>query len=417
MPAPVRLASIVRRHARRVACAIACGVLAAGALSCAPMRPAIRVIQVPPSPPSEIAPPGSALPEEEPDELMKLIPPDEELPGEAAPQAATIDDPLPAAPTTRLIALILPLDASAYARAASAVRDGFLDAAQAAGKRADCIVIAHGSDGVTAAFESAREKGVRVAVGPLVRDDLKTLAISHARLPWTVALNQLDDGSNLPRAIYSFPLTVESDARILAQRALAGGVRSVDVIEGDSPLMKRFASAFATAWVDKGGRAPSAYRFDATPEALTGLRRALTQRSPDAVLLAVNGDRAALLKPFIGGVRAYASGLVFERPPQENARDLDDVRIVEIPWLLTPDAPEFAKFPHRDFDSAALARLYALGLDAYRVAASFDNGPPGSFDLDGATGHVSLVPGRQFAREGRLAVYRDGTLVPLDAAP
>ena len=87
------------------------------------------------------------------------------------------------------------------------------------------------------------------------------------------------------------------------------------------------------------------------------------------MLLAVSGDGVALLKPFIGSVRAYASGLMFERPPQAVARDLDDVRVVEIPWLLTPNAAEFNGLPRRDFDSAALARLYALGLDAFRIAA------------------------------------------------
>lgn len=342
------------------------------------------------------------------------------MPGE--PPAASLpegtdDDELPPPSAGNLIALILPLDVPAYERAAGAVRDGFLDAAEAAGARGECIVIAHRLDGVVSAFEAARMKGVRVAVGPLVRDDLKTLAISDARLPWTVALNQLDDATRLPRTIYSFPLTVESDGRMLAQRALASGARSVGVIEGDSPLMKRFAGAFAIAWSNSGGRAPDAFRFDAAPEALTGLRRTLIQTVPDAVLLAVTGDRAALLKPFIGNIRAYASGLVFERPSLAVARDLDGVRVVEIPWLLTPDAPEFSGLPRRDFDSTALARLYALGLDAFRVASSFRNGPPLRFDLNGATGRITLAPGRQFVREGKLATYRNGELVPLETAP
>ena len=326
------------------------------------------------------------------------------------------DDALPAPVTGDWIALVLPLDVPAYERAAGAVRDGFLDAADAAGRRDRCIVISHGADGVISAFETARAKGVRVVVGPLVRDDLKTLAISGAKLPWTLALNQLDDDSRLPGAIFSFPLTVESDGRVLAASALASGARTVDVIEGESPLMKRFATSFALAWRKSGGRVPDALPFDAAPEALTSLRRTLNQSVPDAVLLAVSGDRAALVKPFIGGIRAYASGLVFERPGPAVARDLDGVRVVEIPWLLTPDAPQFAGLPRRVFDSAALARLYALGLDAFRVAAAFENGPPAQFDLDGATGRVTLQPGRQFAREGKLAVYRNGELVP-EAAP
>jgi outer membrane PBP1 activator LpoA protein len=429
MRAPPSFFLVSSRAARAAICAGLSIVFAAAALSCAPVRPATRVQVI--RPPASVArapeplpPPGALraeVPDDAPDvETSPLRPPPDALaaaPPDAVPRAPDADGDAPLAPTSDLIALILPLDVAAYERAAGAVRDGFFDAAERAGARGNCIVIAHGVDGVIPAFETARARGVRVAVGPLVRDDLKTLAIAGLKLPWTLALNQLDDGTRLPSAIFSLPLTVESDGRMLAQRALASGARSVDVIEGDSPLMRRFAGAFAMAWSDSGGRAPDAFRFDPAPDALTGLRRTLQQSGPDAVLLAVNGDRAALVKPFIGNIRAYASGLVFERPSQAVARDLDGVRVVEIPWLLTPDAPEFAGLPRRDFDSAALARLYALGLDAFRVAASFRDGPPLRFDLDGATGHVSLGPGRQFVREGKLAVYRNGELVPLDSAP
>jgi uncharacterized protein len=416
---------LTSRLARGAICATAAIVFAAGALSCASMRPATRARVI--SPPAAVAP----LPDEaNPAETYEGAPPGameppggEGLPpGAGAPGEGTVLLPpaagaLPAAPTSNLIALVLPLDEPAFQRAASAVRDGFFDAAAADGRSSDCIVIGHGRDGVVAAFEQARAKGVRVAVGPLVRDDVRALARANADLPWTLALNQLDDGTRLPAAMYAFPLTVESDGRTLARRALAAGAHSIDVIEGDSPLMKRLATSFAAQWTARGGAPPAALRFDPAPEALAGLRRTLARNPPDAVLLAVDGTRASLLKPFIGGIAAYASGLVFERPTSAVARDLDGVRVVEIPWLLTPDAPEFASVARRDFDSDSLARLYAFGLDAYRIAASFRNGPPDRFELDGATGHLSLGPQREFEREGRLGIYRDGVLVPLESAP
>jgi outer membrane PBP1 activator LpoA protein len=421
MRAPLFPSFAGRRLAHRVLCVTAALAFAAAALSCASERPATRtrVISPPgaamPMPRAATAPaPYETLPPAEPpaDSLVD-VPPD--LAGAPIPPAATA---VPAPPTSDLIALILPLDEPAFARAANAVRDGFFDAASAAGKSGDCIVIGHGRDNVVGAFELARSKGVRVAVGPLVRDDLKTVALANADLPWTLALNQLDDGTKLPAAIYSFPLTVESDGKTLARRAQASGARSIGVIEGDSPLMKRLAGSFARQWTDDGGAVPAALRFDPAPEGLTALRRSLARNTPDAVLLAVNGDHAALMKPFIGaGVVAYASGLVFERPSPAVARDLDGVRVVEIPWLLTPDAPEFAAFGRRDFDSDSLARLYALGLDAYRIAASFGDAPPDRFTLDGATGRITLGSGREFQREGRVGVYRDGALVPLDATP
>jgi outer membrane PBP1 activator LpoA protein len=253
-------------------------------------------------------------------------------------------------------------------------------------------------------------------VGPLLRDDLKTLAISDADIPWTVALNQLDDRSPLPPAVYSFALAVEADARAIARRALLDGVRAVAVITGDPPLMQRLAGTFTAAWIAGGGAPPLAFRFDPAPEALALLRRNLARATPDAVVLAVDGGEAALVKSFVGSVPAYASGLVFERPELAVVRDLNDVRTVEVPWLVTPDAPEIANFPRRDFGSAALERLYALGVDAFRVSESFGDEPPERFLLDGATGRITLNEGRQFAREGRFAVYRDGQLVPLDAA-
>ena len=360
-----------------------------------------------PPPPLEAVPPGIG----------------ESPPGEAqAPPAAaaTPSSPamqMPVPPSSNRIALVLPLDEPAFQRAASAVRDGFLDAAAAAGRSNDCVVIAHRADGVVGAFEAARDKGVQVAVGPLVRDDLKALATANVRLPWTLALNQLDDGTPLPPAIYALPLTVESDGRTLAKRARASAASPIDIVQGDSPLMKRLASSFAIEWTGSGGSPPAVLRFDPSPDALGALRKTLGRDPPGAVLLAVAGDHAALVKPFIGNVLAYASGLVFERPSPAAARDLDDVRVVEIPWLLTPDAPQFASMPRRDFDSDALARLYALGHDAFIVAASFHDGPPESFATDGATGHIALVPGHLFQREGMLGVYRDGALVPLDSTP
>jgi hypothetical protein len=318
--------------------------------------------------------------------------------------------------TGNQIALILPLDVPEFARAAAAVRDGFLDAATAAGAKGQCVVIAQGIDGVIPAFESARERGVRVAVGPLARDDLKTLAISGARLPWTLALNQLEGDAPLPAAIYTFALSIDSDARMLARRARQDGAHSVDVIEGNSALMKRLAIGFTRAWVDAGGSAPAALPFDASPDALTALRNALVKAPPDAVLLATTGAHAALAKPFLGTVTTYASGLVFDRPSLASAHDLDGVRVAEIPWLLTPDAPAFAALQRPDVDSDALLRLYAFGFDAYRIAASFHAEPPQAFALDGATGHITLDD-RRFVREAALGVYRNGQLVPLDATP
>ncbi len=430
MPTPMHESNALRCAAQRILRAGIVVALTAGALSCADVGPATRAPIVERQHalerPAAEGPAAAATPAGAPGEGDQVAgglaqPPAAGMTGQGAtavgPEAASpAADAIPPPPTSDLIALILPLDVPEYARVAAAVRDGFLDAADAAGAKDRVVVMPHGIDGVIPAFESALQRGVRVAVGPLVRDDLKTLAISGARLPWTLALNQLEDATPLPRAIYTFPLSVDSDARMIAKRARQDGAHSIDVVDGDSPLMKRLATGFARTWVADGGSAPADLPFDATPAALTRLRSSLAKAPPDAMLLAMSSEHAALVKPFLGEITTYASGLIFDRPSIATAHDLDGVRVVEIPWLLTPDAPAFAALKPPEAGGEALARLYAFGFDAYRIASAFHAEPPGQFDLDGATGHISLE-GRQFVREGALGVYRDGQLVPLEPAP
>jgi len=345
---------------------------------------------------------------------------------DAGDRSPPVAEATPAPPTVD-IALVLPLDAPAYARAADAVREGFLAAAEAAGGSLRTKVYPHGEDGVLPAVEAARAAGARVIVGPLVRDDVKVVAAMATELPYTIALNQLDEGTAAVPRFYTFALSIESDARLLARRLgaevlQAGGASapthasSVVVISTDTPLLKRFATAFAAEWTMAGGSAPGAYRFDGSPVAMTSMRREIMRKPPGAVLLALDGASAALMKPYLGALPAYASALVFERETLAVARDLDGLVLVEIPWIVDPGARQFAAFPKREFASAALTRLYALGLDAFRVAQAFGAGAPESFTLEGATGQVTLVDGHQFAREGRLAVFRTGQLTPLDGA-
>lgn len=389
---PIRFARILATLAIGVAAAF-CAATAAAASDDAPALP--LVVQDAPdatAPTAAPAPPPPAL------------------------DAGAAAQPAPGAPQAD-IALVLPLDSVAYARAAEAVRDGFLDAADAAGARGRVNVVAHGGDDVVAAFTRARDAGARVIVGPLVRDHLKALAMADVSLPPTIALNQLDDGTTLPPLIYTLALAVESDARVIARRAREDGAMNASVIESDSPLMRRFAGAFTGEWLLAGGNPPRRFTFSPTPDGLSTLRRDLAATPADIVVIAVEGSDAALVKSFAPRVTTYASAQINQRASIGTQRDLDDTRVVDLPWIVTPNAPALARLPHKRYSNVALDRLYALGIDAFRVADAFRGGVPARFELDGATGHLVLDQGRQIAREGTLAVFHEGTLVPLDATP
>jgi len=372
-----------RKAARVVALALVLGL------------PAFSAAQTPPA--SE--PPGAVTP----------LPAAGESPGAAFPVPAP---PSPPQPPPREIALVLPLTSATYGRAAEAVKAGFEAAAERA--RVKPLVIAHGDGEVVAAMTRARDAGAVVIVGPLVRDDLKAVAAAEVALPWIIALNQLDDGAPLPYHMYALTLTVESDGRQLARYLRRNDARNVAVIVGDSPLQKRLAAAFVDEWLELGGGPPSTERLDRDPQALVRLKQRMAKTPPDAVLLATDVADAAFVRPYLGTLPACAGSQIDDRQPPQLVRDLAGVCFIEIPWLADPDAPAFAQLKHPSLGNAALDRLYALGIDAFRIAQAIQDGPIDRLDFDGATGRLTLDDTRVFAREGRVLTYSGGVIEPAE---
>ena len=105
-------------------------------------------------------------------------------------------------------------------------------------------------------------------------------------------------------------------------------------------------------------------------------------------------------------IPSYTSSEVNERQSPDALRDLDNVRFVDIPWLVDADAAAFTDLKRPEYPNPTLERLYALGMDAFRVAQEFADGTPSRLEFDGATGHLSLDATRQFVREGRLMQFR-----------
>ena len=109
--------------------------------------------------------------------------------------------------------------------------------------------------------------------------------------------------------------------------------------------MKRFAGCVRHR-VDAGKAATrrTSLRFDPAPEAMTVMQRDLGKNAPDAALLAVDGGNAALVKPYLGtSPRMPADSCSTERRSPPCAISTGS-SIVEIPWLVTPSAAEFAGF-------------------------------------------------------------------------
>jgi outer membrane PBP1 activator LpoA protein len=310
--------------------------------------------------------------------------------------------------TGTAIALVLPLESPTYGRAASAVKAGFVAAAARAGASARVQVISPATTVCCPLSPRRAQTGSARQIGPLTRDDLKiVLAMSPLR-PRMLALNQSDEGAPLPGGVYALTLAVEQDAALLMRVARGDGVKAIAVVGSDAPFQRRFSQSFVAAWRREGGTAPREYRFDASPEQLGAVRRELAAQATDAIVLAVDASDAALAKSFLRG-RVYASSQITDGLPAQMLYDLENVRYVEVPWLAEPDNPAFGGVPRADYDDPVLERLYALGIDAFALAQMLaETTPPDRIELDGATGHLSLLPSRAFAREGRVMTIHDG---------
>jgi outer membrane PBP1 activator LpoA protein len=90
---------------------------------------------------------------------------------------------------------------------------------------------------------------------------------------------------------------------------------------------------------------------------------------------------------------------------------------MDMPWLLQPDHPAVMIYQRRELQADLdLERLYALGIDAFRIALVLLAGKAEAA-LDGVTGRLTLGGDRQFTRGLTTAQFSDGKLTVVRERP
>ena len=329
--------------------------------------------------------------------------------------------------TAPAIALVLPNQQGIFAAAAEAVRQGFFSAHKASASTATIQVIEIGdeTEQIGVALAAARDRGVRVAVGPLRRDQVNLIVEGgHAVLP-LVTLNVPDRESSAPATMIALGLSAEAEAERVVQLALTSfinlrpGVSTgprIMVVTGASALEKRVAQAYVNA-LRAAGELP--VTVEATPAAPSRLGRQFETGAFDAVFLALGAREASLMRSRIPrGVAVFGTSLLNVGDPASSptasalAFDLEGVRCVDMPWLLQPDHPAVMVYPPASRPmTLENARLYALGIDAFRIAQVWMKGEL-RFEIDGVTGRLR-VDRAQSVRVERVpvsAIYRNGAI-------
>lgn len=321
---------------------------------------------------------------------------------------------VPASAGHAAIALVLPFYASEFSPAAEAVRQGVEAANRVAGNRF-AIQLWHTDasvDKILAAYNSAVAAGAKAVIGPMTRTGVTALAAANGGVIPTVALNHGEAGKPLPPHFYTFGLALDAEAKIVAQVAWREDLRNMAVVGTTSPLSKRSVDAFVDEWLLLGGRITDVYSVPPDAE-LSVLKQALIDKPPDAVFLAADPQRAAALRPYLGQLPVWMTSQVNSGGATRLAAlDLEGIRFLDMPWLLQPNRPAVAIYPRAPTSGGDLERFYALGIDAFRLAAALADGQTNP-EIDGVTGKIRIAPGGNVIREPVAATFRNGAAVTM----
>lgn len=318
------------------------------------------------------------------------------------------------------IALLLPTHSEIFGRAAEAVRAGFVAAAESQRSALQIKVYASVDEGreIAALYQAAINGGAVAVAGPLTREGVTAVAGQVKISVPTLALNYVDGASLIyfdpidarngsTNNLFFFSLAIEAEARQAAQMAIAARLNNATVISTGTSLSKRLSLAFTKEWKALGGMVSEEilYRDDRAPLGL------LSIEPGNMVFLAAEAEKARTIRPYINAaLPIYATSQVFTGNADMLANyDLDNIRFIDMPWLLQRDHPAVMIYPRANPAlTTDMERLYAMGIDAFRLLQILrDTSQRSSLPLDGVTGYINLV-NKQFVREAIPAQIKQG---------
>lgn len=335
------------------------------------------------------------------------------------------------------IALLLPRRSESLAQVADAVRSGFMAAYQY--EPANIVVnLVETGDSAQDVLSGYLDAVMRndIVVGPLTRSGATAIAQNGNVSKPTIALAQLDaaDGTEmrLPTNMLVMGLSIEDEARQVADWL---GARKVGLkafaISTNASWQRRAVKAFTTEWRHLG-LASEAMELGMTgtfinANALVQLKKRIQTEKPALIFVALDAAQTIQLRLAIGGdVPLVGTSqlnplALADWAGADKLMDLEGVRMLDMPWQLQSDHAAVMAYPHltktgEQRISPDIERLYALGIDAYRVAHNIAI-KQNEFNLDGVTGKLAIRFGQgapHFDRIMQPAIYRDGIVQPLE---
>lgn len=339
------------------------------------------------------------------------------------------------------IALLLPLQSETLGNAAAAVRAGFMAAAEREANesiRVETIESGEAAHDVLASYGNASQS-VDILVGPLSRSGVTAIVHSGAVTKPTIALTQMETPDEtkvvLPPNMLIIGLSAEDEARQMAGLVHARKpVGTAIVLTTPTAWQTRAARAFADRWTQLGNPSElmeldiSAQGAYLGANGLIALQKRIQAEKPPFIFSALDALQTRQLRMLIGqdipvyGTSQLNASTMAQWVAAEPLPEMNGVRFVDLPWLLQADHPAVMSYsnaatandPQR---GANLERLYALGIDAFRIAKEIASGQM-RFQIDGVTGKLRISVNKESGRFERIetpAVYREGRAAPVGA--
>lgn len=313
-------------------------------------------------------------------------------------------------------------------------------------------------------LQDASLMGASVAIGPITRDDVNEISeLPFLPLP-VVSLNLPEDDVKSPELLMNFSLSLEGEAKQVASMAIQSLAKenkdslNIVLFEGASPINQRVANTFEQALAEES---ISITRIPITKELLTlpklyevknfssltlgtkslpdtaeGYENAkqynenLTQSfsklgssSYSAVFLVTDARTAALIKPRLPrDTRVWGTSMINPGNPEQSviaslAFDLQNTGFVDAPLILRYNNQDFkASFGETPPNSLIARRLFAFGVDAYRLARLWMKWQP-EITMAGTTGSLSFKKNvsANVSRIAQPAVFYHGQIETMSA--
>jgi len=321
-------------------------------------------------------------------------------------------------PPTQL-AVLLPATGN-LAPAGAAVRDGILTAYYGEARRRPTIKFydtAGTPDGARKAATQAVADGAQLILGPLSREEVGALfSQADAGIP-VIALNR--GGEAPPTGNASFALLPDDEGLFAADRLANRGQLKVLVISQRDESGQRAIATFREQLRARGGDVVAEITID---DAAGNLASQLAPviaggTAPTAVFMPLRAAQARLvvaqlkLSP-LAAVPRVSTSLVLSGASAAKDGELDGVEFPELPWLLGARAgyPDAAALSDKlGTASGPSQRLFAFGLDAWKLAAYLDRfGVDPGYRLHGATGELRPDGAGVVQPQANWATFRGG---------